>query len=57
MQDTKKLEILMVENRIKDIYRTMLENNSHFASFVQMNKDKSLEEIMMEYDINLDLAR
>lgn len=41
---------------INDMYYSML-NNPYFKNFVKNNKNKSIEEIAIEYDIKIELIK
>lgn len=41
----------------QDVYNYMLSNNPQFRQFIEENKGKSLEDIALAYDIDLDLIK
>ena len=46
----------MKKETITDVFLMML-TDPHFAEFVEKNKNKTTEEIAMEYDIKIDLVK
>lgn len=41
----------------EDLYKTMIETNPQFRQFVKDNENKTIEEIAMSYDIDLNLLK
>lgn len=39
------------------VYRQLINSNPEFKKFVQDNNNKTIEEIAMEYNINLDILK
>lgn len=45
-----------MKTEINNIFFLMLEN-PQFSKFVKENENKTIEEIMMDYDINIDFIK
>lgn len=49
----EKLLNLLLSDNPNETYQLMLCNNTQFAEFVENNKDRTTEEIMKQYKIQL----
>lgn len=52
-----RISSLVMGKNPEELYKTMLESNPQFRKFVNDNKDKTIEEIAMSYDIDLNLIK
>lgn len=48
----------LIENKNpQNLFEFMINTNPNFRQFVDKNKDKTIEDIAMEYDLDLDLIK
>lgn len=48
----------LVDNKNpQDIFNFLVNTNPQFKQFVEKNKDKTIEDIAMDYDIDLELLK
>lgn len=52
-----RLRELFKSGNVNDYYNNMVNTNPQFKRFVEQNKDKTIEEIAMEYDIDLSILK
>ena len=57
IQKLNMFKSLMSGKNPQDVYNYMLSNNPQFRQFIEENKGKSLEDIALAYDIDLDLIK
>lgn len=48
---------LMAGRNPQDLYNDMINTNPQFKEFVENNKNKTIEDIALEYDIDLNLLK
>lgn len=53
----QQFKSLMSGKNPQDVYNYMLQNNPQFKKFIEDNKGKSLEDIALAYDIDLNLIK
>lgn len=47
-------EVVMIqEDKIKEMYYSMIANNPKFAQFVEDNKERNTEEILKHYNVHV----
>lgn len=57
LQKIQMIKGLMSGKNPQDLYNYMLNTNPQFKQFVNDNKDKSIEDIALAYDIDLNLIK
>ena len=57
MNKLSQLKSLMSGKNPDDVYNFMLQNNPQFKQFVNDNQGKSVEDIALAYDIDLNLLK
>lgn len=57
MQKLNAFTKVMSGKNPQDVYDFMIQTNPQFRKFVEDNKDKSLEDIALAYDIDLDIIK
>ena len=53
----KTLKSLMNEKSPEGVYNYLMQTNPQFKQFVSDNQGKSMEDIALEYDLDLNLIR
>lgn len=51
------IKSIIAGKKPEDLYKTMIETNPQFKQFVKDNENKTIEEIAMSYDIDLNLLK
>lgn len=57
MQKVQMISNLLKNKNPNELYNQMLQTNPQFKKFVDENEGKTIEEIALAYDIDLDLIK
>lgn len=57
MQKLNAFTKVMSGKNPQDVYNFMMQTNPQFKKFVEDNKDKTIEDIALAYDIDLDIIK
>lgn len=56
-QMINQMKMFLAGKNSNEVYNNMLQNNPEFRKFVNDTKGKSIEDIALEYDIDLNILK